>query len=80
MKGRSRWFPRQAVPVRNGVYECQVQISRSVPCLRWYLEWDGKGFLVPFPMVVVWWRGMTKKAHDAALAAPNPVLSQGTTP
>jgi hypothetical protein len=28
----------------------------------WDLEWDSKGFLVPFPMVVYQWRGQTKKA------------------
>jgi hypothetical protein len=32
----------------------------------WRLEWDGTGFLVPFPMMVQCWRGMTKAAHRAA--------------
>jgi hypothetical protein len=26
----------------------------------WELEWDGKGFLVPMPMVVHQWRGLAK--------------------
>lgn len=60
--GKTRWFPRDVSPVRNGQYECIVQISRSVPPLRWPLEWDGTGFLVPFPMIVHRWRGQTKRA------------------
>lgn len=68
MKGRTHWFPREINPVRNGEYECSVLISRSVPPLRWTLEFDGVGFLVPVPMVVLRWRGMTKAAHQAAVA------------
>lgn len=81
MRGRTRWLPRYTAPVRNGVYECQVRISRAVPRLLWELEWDGRGFLVPFPMVVVWWRGMTKQAHATAMAAASatiPSTSQDT--
>ena len=65
MKGRTKWFPQNIKPVRNGMYECAVQISRSLPTLRWMLEWDGIGFLVPCPMVVYNWRGLTKKAAAA---------------
>lgn len=69
MKGRTKWLPRHVHPVRPGFYECGVLIcsaQRTLMLTR--LEWDGVGFLVPFPMVVRQWRGMTKKAHDAALA------------
>lgn len=66
MSSRTKWFPRSAHPVRNGAYECMVQISRSVPLLLWELEWDGKGFLVPCPMVVKSWRGLTRKAFKLA--------------
>ncbi len=65
MKGRTRWYPRHVHPVRNGTYECIARIAPRVN-VRWQLEWDGKGFLVPFPMAVHWWRGMTKAAHRAA--------------
>lgn len=68
MKGRTKWFPRRVGPVRPGVYECAVKFSSSVPMMLWKLEWDGTGFLVPIPMVVYWWRGMTKKAHEEARA------------
>ncbi|CAH1655034.1 hypothetical protein CHELA1G11_10880 [Hyphomicrobiales bacterium] len=67
MKGRTQWTPRSVEPVRNGVYECVVRISRAVPPMIWMLEWDGKGFLVEIPMIVLRWRGMTKKAHDEEL-------------
>jgi hypothetical protein len=70
-KGKTYWFPRRVEPVRKGEYECAVQISRSVRPLLWRLEWDGFGFKVPFPMVVLWWRGMTKGAHiDATKGTP----------
>lgn len=68
MKGRTKWYPREVHPVRNGVYECAVQISRSVPPFRWELEWDGTGFLVPFPMIVRHWRGLTRAAFREAAA------------
>lgn len=65
--GRTRWFHRQTHrPVRTGFYECSVHISSAVPQLRWLLEWDGNGFLVPIPMVVLKWRGLTKKAFTEA--------------
>ena len=66
MQGRTRWFPRHVHPVRSGFYECAVKISSAVPPLLWMLEWDGKGFLVPIPMVVLKWRGLTKKAFTKA--------------
>ena len=65
-KGKTRWFPRHIRPVRNGEYECVVQVSRSVPAMLWRLTWDGKGFIVPIPMVVHRWRGMTAKATGRA--------------
>jgi len=34
--------------------------------MRWHLEWDGVGFLVPMPLIVRHWRGMTKRAFQAA--------------
>lgn len=63
-KGKTRWFPRHVVPVRNGEYECLVRLAglpnRLVP---WRLEWHGPhGFLVPCPMVVKFWRGQTLAA------------------
>lgn len=65
MKGKTKWYPRHVHPVRNGIYECAVRISSTAPLFLWMLEWDGAGFLVPFPMVVRKWRGQTKKsAHD----------------
>ena len=69
MKGRSKWFKtKDTYPVRPGVYECGVRFTSALPRLMLMkLEYDGRGFLVPFPMVVPIWRGMTKKAHDAAM-------------
>jgi hypothetical protein len=70
VKGRTRWFPRHCLPMRLGPFECLVRVSSRVPLIRWMLEWDGKGFLVPFPMIVVRWRGMTKQAHREATKDP----------
>ena len=67
MKGRTQWFPRHINPARVGEYECAVQITSSAPCILWRLHFDGLGFRVPAPMIVRQWRGLTKKAHDAAL-------------
>lgn len=64
MKGRTRWFPRHIKPVRNGKYECVVRISSSVPAMKWMLPWDGIGFIVPVPMIVYKWRGLTKRQSD----------------
>jgi hypothetical protein len=61
-KGKTKWYPRDIHPMRNGEYECSVRISNSVPLILRRLKWDGKGFLVPFPMVVHSWRGLTKQA------------------
>ena len=60
-KGKTRWFPRHVTPVRNGFYECRVRIMGGF-LGTWLLQWDGKGFLTPFPMNVFYWRGQTKKA------------------
>ena len=67
--GRTHWFllRRDGYPVRPGIYECGIRISSSLPVMAWELEYDGIGFLVPIPMMVHQWRGLTKKAHDAAL-------------
>ena len=60
MKGKTKWFPNRMRPVRNGVYECIVRFGGGQ--FLWMLKFDGVGFLVPFPMQVVQWRGQTKKA------------------
>jgi hypothetical protein len=60
-KGKTNWYPRHIHPVRNGLYECRVRIIGGLNGL-WDLEWDSKGFLVPFPMIVYAWRGQTKQA------------------
>lgn len=60
---RTPWFDRSVNPVNLGVYECAVSISRGVPLTIWKLEWDGVGFVVPFPMVVVEWRGLTRSSY-----------------
>lgn len=65
-KGLTRWHPRSTPPVRRGLYECAIQVSRSMPLILWTLEWDGTGFLVPISMIVVRWRGLTKKAAARA--------------
>ena len=67
-KGLTRWYPRHVNPIRNGGYECLVRIAGCTYVI-WpeKLEWDGRGFLVPIPMRVIQWRGMTKAAHIAAL-------------
>lgn len=66
VKGKTRWFPRKTHPVRNGTYECRVRLAGGVVAL-WDLEWDSVGFLVPFPMIVFHWRGMTRAAHKAQM-------------
>ena len=69
-KGKTRWYPRNARPVRHGTYECHVRIPGGAQCL-WNLHWDGVGFQVPIPMVVYRWRGLTRKAHKAAIEEMN---------
>ena len=64
MKGRTKWLPRSVQPVRVGEYECAARITSSAPPFLVRLPWDGKGFIVPIPMVVLRWRGLTKKAHQ----------------
>lgn len=59
---RTPWFPRSTPPVRPGFYECGVRWTSAMPTLTlWVLEWDGKGFKVPMPMVVHQWRGLVRK-------------------
>jgi hypothetical protein len=61
-KGKTRWFPRDVHPVRNGLYECIARIAGGAVVNWGLLPWDGNGFLVPIPMNVLHWRGLTKKA------------------
>lgn len=63
---RAKWRKRNEHPKKPGMYECAVQWTSAMPKLAtWNLEWDGHGFLVPFPMVVHWWRPLPKeKAND----------------
>lgn len=67
MKGKTKWYPRRLEPVRNGEYECIVRISCSAPLFRLVIPWDSIGFLVETPMMVIWWRGLTKKAYWEAM-------------
>ena len=69
MKGRTKWYPRHIVPVRHGAYECFVRVAGGLHTV-WPepLQYDGKGFLVPLPMGVIKWRGLTKAAHNATQA------------
>lgn len=54
---RARWRPRSVSPTKPGTYECAARFTSAVRGLvRWDLEWDGVGFLVPIPMAVVKWR------------------------
>lgn len=60
---RTPWFPRETLPVRPGVYECAVRWTSAMRYpVVWKLEWDGKGFLVPIPMIVYHWRGLRCKS------------------
>lgn len=68
---RTPWFPRDIKPAHQGEYECAVKISSSVPALLWRLKWDGIGFLVPFPMVVLSWRGLVKRPPGVATDQSN---------
>jgi hypothetical protein len=46
-----------------------VRFTSAIPSLVvWELEWDGKGFLVPIPMVVYQWRDLAKKPNLDALS------------
>lgn len=73
------WHHASSPPARVGVYERGV-ISNS----RWYSYWDGKfwcmGYHNPRTAYRIrndgrslnqggYWRGLTKKAHDAARAS-----------
>lgn len=66
--GHTPWFPITTKPVNPGVYECIAWFTSSAPSSIWDLEWDGKGFLVPIPMVVDYWRGLTAAGLKRAQA------------
>ena len=60
---RARWRSRNTNPKKPGMYQCGVRITSSQRKLfLWELEWDGVGFLVPFPMMVHQWRPMAERA------------------
>jgi hypothetical protein len=66
-KGKTRWYPRDVLPVRKGYYECGIRISNAQKySFLWMLKWDGVGFIVPVPMIVDKWRGRTKAAAGKA--------------
>ena len=62
---RTPWFSRDQWPVNHGFYECHAKITSSAPPFKFDLEWDGVGFLVPFPMVIVRWRGLKHRPRGA---------------
>jgi hypothetical protein len=66
---KTKWFPRKTPPVRQGLYECAVRLcGLQRGLIVWgLLEWDGKGFLVPCPMVVRQWRGLRHKPSNVEL-------------
>lgn len=67
---RTPWFPRDTPPTRPGFYGCGVRWTSAMPTLTlWKLEWDGKGFLVPMPMVVRQWRGLARQPRRAAMSS-----------
>jgi hypothetical protein len=68
MKGMTKWYPRSIDPIRCGEYECAIKFTRTMPLMSWRLMWDGDGFLVPFPMVVYQWRGVTRKQWISGVA------------
>lgn len=64
-KGKTRWFPRHTPPVRHGLYECVARICPGVCANVGLLKWDGIGFEVAYPMRVLKWRGITRRAAKA---------------
>ena len=73
--GRTRWrtLRQHGYPFHHGEYECAVRITSAQRGLFvWKLRFDGKGFLVPLPMIVVQWRGLTRKAYLSALKGQQP--------
>jgi hypothetical protein len=62
MKGMTKWYPRHIDPIRCGEYECAIKFTSHMPLIVWNLKWDGDGFIVPFPMRVYQWRGLTRQA------------------
>ncbi len=67
--GHSQWFKRSEPPVNPGEYECIAWFTSSAPSSIWRLQWDGHGFLTPIPMVVDYWRGLTRAGLKRAQAA-----------
>lgn len=69
MNGRSKWFKRPELPVREGFYEvAYVVTSMQRHAFLGRAYWDGVGFIVDMPLMrIVRWRGMTKKAYDEAM-------------
>ena len=63
MSDKTKWFSRTEPPTINGLYECQVRLcGLQRGLVQWgLLEWDGKGFIVPCPMIVRMWRGLRRK-------------------
>lgn len=64
---KTKWLERETPPTRPGLYECAVLLcGLQRGLINWgLLEWDGKGFLVPCPMVVRKWRGLRHKPSNA---------------
>jgi hypothetical protein len=71
-KGKTDWIPRSMPPVHPGQYECIARIAGGMVFNVGLLDYvEGKGFRVPFPMNVLRYRGMTKKAYDKAITNPD---------
>lgn len=68
-RGCTPWIPRSVQPVRPGWYDCIAWFTSSAPSSIWRLYWDGKGFKVPIPLVVDYWRGQTLAAVRRATQA-----------
>ena len=78
MKGRTKWFKRHELPVREGFYEVAYIVTtmqRNAFLSRAY--WDGVGFLVDMPLMrIVKWRGMTKKAHEKSIEKTEIIIKE----
>ena len=58
----TKWFNRSDKLVRHGYYECFCRIAGGAFAIwREKLYWDGIGFKVPIPMMVLQWRGLKKE-------------------
>lgn len=63
-KGLTRWYPHKVKPVREGIYECVIRVSRYGPMYRTTYRWDGQQFITGWPWsIVVFWRGQTRAAY-----------------